>query len=144
MQRMLVGRSRGTLVLADLGFEVVVVGLGCQSRKHLDPDRLGDKKSESVVGSREFLDVAGTEQVGKTLLERLQVGAEPTPNHDAVGVDGLAVVSVSLPGTDGTEETVLGENPHSPLLLELPLDVDDPATRIAGRLVLKRFSLRRS
>jgi hypothetical protein len=38
--------------------------------------------------------------------------AKPCPDHDAVGIDGLAVLAAPLSGADGAEEAMFGKNPH--------------------------------
>ena len=35
-----------------------------------------------------------------------------TPDHDAIRIDGLAMLAVPLTGAHGTEEAVFGKNPH--------------------------------
>ena len=112
VQRMLVGRSRFTLMIGNFRFEVVVVRLFRQSRKHLNPCGLRHEQTKGVVGPSSLLNVALAKQVGETLLECLQMRTQPSPNHDAVRINGLAVTAVSLAGADGTEEAVLGENPY--------------------------------
>jgi hypothetical protein len=43
-----------------------------------------------------------------------------SPHHDAISIDGLAVLAVTLSGTDRTEESVFREKPHTFLFL-LPI-----------------------
>jgi len=53
------------------------------------------------------------------------MASDSGPDHDSVGIDGLAMLTVTLSGADRTEEPVFGENPHGSLLLPLPLHLSN-------------------
>ena len=42
----------------------------------------------------------------------VEMASDSGPDHDPFKIDRLAVLAVSLPGADRTEETVFGEYPH--------------------------------
>lgn len=65
-----------------------------------------DEPSVSVVGSCEFADLAEAEPLGEALFQGVEMGADSGPIHDAVGIDRLAVIAVTLSGTNGSGTNV--------------------------------------
>lgn len=113
MQGVLVVRSCLPPVVGDLRLEVVVVGLLGQLGHHLSPGGLGDEQPVGLIGPAGIEDLAAPQLVRKSRLQSLEVPANPGSDHDPAWIDGLAVLAVPPAGTDGTEETVLGEEPHA-------------------------------
>ena len=62
------------------------------------------------------MNLALTEEIGESLLQGFEMASDSGPNHDAVRIDGFAVLAVTVSGADGTEETVSGENPDGSFL----------------------------
>jgi hypothetical protein len=50
-----------------------------------------------------------TEQVGKSLLKGFEVLADSCPDHNAIGIEWLAMLAIALSGPDRTVEAVFGE-----------------------------------
>ena len=113
MQGVLIGGPCLPLVAGDLRLEVVVVGLLGQFSHHLHPGGLGDEQPVGVIGAAGIEDLAAPQLVRESRLQSLEVPANPGTDHDSAWIDRLAVLAVPLAGTDGTEETVLGEEPHA-------------------------------
>src|SRR5947208_1948813 len=109
---MLVGRSITPLMAGDFRLEVVVIGFLGQSCKHLHPGSLLHEHPKGIVSPGKLLDSAFTEQIRESLFQGFEMASDSGPDHDAAGIDGLAVLAVALSGADRTEETVFGENPH--------------------------------
>src|SRR5262249_23522961 len=108
-----------------------------QLRHHPHPGRLLHEQPESVIRPGKLLNLAVAEKVEEALRECFQVRAEPRPHHDAVGIDGLAVLAVSLSGTDGAEEAVSGEKPHGSILGWIP-GVSTPSSLLQSLQVRNR------
>jgi len=113
MQGVLIGCSCLPLVAGDLRLEVFVVGLLGQLSHHLQPGGLGDELPVGLIGPAGIEDLAALQRFRKPRLQGLEVAANPRSDHDPAWIDRLAVLAVPLAGTDGTEETVLGEEPHA-------------------------------
>ena len=113
MQGVLVGRPCLPLVAGDLRLEVVVVRLLGKLGHDLPPGGLGDEQPVGVIGPAGIENLSAPEPVREPSLQSLEVSANPGSDHDPAWIDGLAVLAVPLTGTDGTEEAVLGEEPHA-------------------------------
>ena len=113
MQGVLVGGPCLPLMAGDLRLEVVVVGLLGQLSGHLHPGGLGDEQPVGVIGPAGIEDLAALQQFWEPRPQRIEVTANSGADHDPAWIDRLTVLAAPLAGTDGTEETVLGEEPHA-------------------------------
>ena len=78
------------------------------------------------------MNLDAAKEVGESSKQAIQVFAAAGPDHDPIWIHGLAVTSVALASTDGTEETVLREEPHACMIIW--------STQIRNRVVMKTIN----
>jgi hypothetical protein len=115
MQSVRVVRSGIVLITVDLCLDIVVVKFGSDLSHDRGPIVLWRKYSKCVIGVRRCLNISAGKD-GKAHLKSPQMIFGACANHDAIRIDRLIGLALTVSRTYDAKETVPGKNPHYPIV----------------------------